>query len=252
MTTTQTFTPHPGCADCEIEARKHLPPWEIMLNVMCPKIKRPRRTSLHTLATVLGHPDPLALAKELEKSGKVVGYVCPDVRTPIFYLKSLSTHPGMIDTRNASIWGKWSYPSQGCSSLKEFFEKNPYPKIKGFKRFANGTSAMEVPYEKDDYEYVRLLVRTLKEAGITPGIEEPNDKTGFEGTKYTIFDNKPAGEETKAEPVAAAVTVEPVAIPMAPVPPALSISFKSESRVVYRDARGRFVKGAEVGTQPTK
>lgn len=158
--------------------RENMPAWEVVLNVMCPKIGRPRRTSLHTLATVIGHPDPLKLGKELEKSGKVVGYVCPDVKTPIFYLKSLATHPGMIDTRDSGIWGK----------LSAFFEKHPYPATQGFKRFSEGkwsggsygkgtfipaVSDMTYPYEAGDYEYARRVIKALKDAGYTPGIEDP-------------------------------------------------------------------------------
>ncbi len=171
------FVPHPGCADCAIEGQKYKADWEVMLNVMCPKINRPRRTSLHTLAYVLGRKDPLALGLELQASNKVVGYVCPDVKTPIFYLKSLRKHPGMIDTPDDNIWAK----------LPAFFEKNPFPTVKGFKRFAAGTwsggfgkgtftpaqTAMDVPYEEGDYDYARLLIKTLKEAGITPAFDDP-------------------------------------------------------------------------------
>jgi hypothetical protein len=172
------FTAHPDCHDCILESAKYKADWEVMLSLVCPHKKRPRRTSLHTLTLMLGRKDPLALAKEMEASGKVVGYVCPDVSTPIFYLKSMTQHPGMIDTRDAGIWGK----------LSAFFEKNPYPKVKGFKRFQNGTwsggeygkgqftparTAMDVPYEKEDYDLARLIIKTLKEAGFTPGIEDP-------------------------------------------------------------------------------
>ncbi len=153
-----------------------IPAWEIMLNVMSPTIKRPRRTSLHTLATVIGHKDPLKLAKEMKKSDKVVGYVCPDVKTPIFYLKSLANHPGMIDTRDSKVWGK----------LEAFIKKHPYPAVKGFKRFASptwsggsygkgkfiaGKSAMDVPYETGDYAYANEVIKSLKKAGYKPGIK---------------------------------------------------------------------------------
>ena len=82
------FTAHPDCHDCILESAKYKADWEVMLSLVCPHKKRPRRTSLHTLTLMLGRKDPLALAKEMEASGKVVGYVCPDVSTPIFYLKS--------------------------------------------------------------------------------------------------------------------------------------------------------------------
>lgn len=160
--------------------------WEVMLSVVNPKNKRPRRTSLHTIATVIGAKNLLKLAKEMQASKKVCGYVCPDVQTPIFYLDSMVDHPGMIDDRDPHVWGKWLYPDAGATSLSDFVKKNPYPKVKGFKRFADGgywtggsygrgkyvpeSSAMEVPYEKEDYEYARVVIKTLKKAGYKPGI----------------------------------------------------------------------------------
>lgn len=152
------------------------PDWEVALSVVCPKIKRPRRTSLHTLATVLGRKDILGLAKELEDSGKVVGYRCPDVRCLIFYLKNMTDRPGMIDTRDANVWGK----------VKAFCEENPLATVKGFKRFAQGTwsggsygvgtyieakSAMNTPYEEADFPYAQKIIEELKANGYTPGID---------------------------------------------------------------------------------
>jgi len=155
---------------------KKIPAWEVVLGVINPKNKRPRRTSLHTLAYVIGATDLLALAKEMKESGKVVGYVCPDVRTPIFYLKRMCgdpSVPGMIDSRNDSIWDKWSYPSVGCASLGEFVAKFPYPEIKGFKRFAySGKYEMAKPYEPEDFEYAREIIKALKEAGYESGLKE--------------------------------------------------------------------------------
>jgi len=168
------------------KSKKKIPAWEVMLGVINPKNKRPRRTSLHTIATVIGAKDPLKLAKEMKASKKVVGYVCPDVKTPIFYLKSMIDHPGMIDTRDSRVWGKWRYPDAGAISLADFVKKNPYPKVKGFKRFVDGgkwsggewgvgkyiaaSSAMEVPYEKADYDYAKEVIKALKKAGHKPGI----------------------------------------------------------------------------------
>lgn len=165
---------------------KKIPAWEVMLGVVNPKNKRPRRTSLHTIAAVTGAKDPLKLAKEMKASGKVVGYVCPDVQTPIFYLTSMVDHPGMIDDRDPNVWGKWLYRDAGAGSLKEFVKNNPYPKVKGFKRFVYGgtwsggsygkgkyiskSSAMEVPYEKTDYTYAKEVIKALKKAGHKPGI----------------------------------------------------------------------------------
>jgi hypothetical protein len=164
------------------------PAWEVVMSTMCPKIKRPRRTSLHTLATVLGHPDPLTLAKEMEKSGKVLGYVCPDVQTPIFYLDALKKHPGMINTPNNKVWGDWGWATAGASSLAEFFKVNPYPKIKGFRRFAGSAGyAMEVPYEAEDYDLARLIIAALAKEGYECGMPNPDNKTGFTNKEFRIF-----------------------------------------------------------------
>jgi hypothetical protein len=153
-----------------------LPDWEVMLSVLSPTINRPRRTSLHTLAAVLGRKDPQKLADEMRKSGKVVGYVCPDIQSPIFYLKSLRKHSGMIDTASANIW----------KEVPTYLEKHPFPKVKGFKRFAGGkwskgsygygtyianSSAMSVPFEKSDYAYANAVIDTLMAAGYTPAIK---------------------------------------------------------------------------------
>lgn len=165
------------------------PAWEIALSVISPTINRPRRTSLHTLAAVIGHKNPLKLAKEMQKSGKVAGYICPDVGTPIFYLDKFSTHPGMIDDRDPKVWGKWTKwdkQDYGAGSLTEFFKIHPYPKVKGFKRFANekkigvdkwgypiykAESAMTIPYEPSDYTYANEVIKALKTAGYKPGIK---------------------------------------------------------------------------------
>lgn len=168
---------------------KKMPAWEVYLNVMNPKINRPRRSSLHTLAYVCGYKNPLKLAKEMKDSGKVVGYVCPDVQTPIFYLKKLASHPGMIDTRDEFVWGKWPYEEAGAKSLSGFVKKNPFPKIKGFRRFADnpywtggawgkgeyvraGSFGMKDPYEPEDHEYGRAVIKALKKAGYKPRIKE--------------------------------------------------------------------------------
>lgn len=158
------------------------PDWEVALSVVCPKKKRPRRTSLHTLATILGRTDIVALAKEMEASGKVVGYRCPDVKCLIFYLKSMIDRPGMIDTRDSNVW----------KTVEPFLVEQPWPAVKGFKRFANGgtwsgggygqgkftadSSGMPVPYEEEDWDLARDIIKALKAAGFTPGIEEVNGK----------------------------------------------------------------------------
>lgn len=155
---------------------KQKPDWEVALSVVCPKIKRPRRTSLHTLATVLGRTNIFELAKEMEQSGKVLGYKCPDVQCLIFYLNDMIKCPGMIDTRDAKVW----------SQVEKFCTENPLETVKGFKRFAQGTwtsgkpgygeyirgnSQMNVPYEEADLEYALKITEALTKAGYQPGIE---------------------------------------------------------------------------------
>lgn len=155
--------------------------WEVVLSVVCPKIKRPRRTSLHTLATVCGRTDIMALAKEMKKSKKVVGYRCPDVSCLIFYRKDMATLPGMIDTRDSSVF----------SQVEAHVKEHPYPSVRGFKRFAGSTwtggkygvgkciknsSALPYPYEPDDYPYAREVIKALKDAGFEPGIKDVDGK----------------------------------------------------------------------------
>lgn len=194
MSDKQVFMPHDGCEECKIEADLHKPDWEIVLETINPVkyngYNRPRRTSLHTLAFICGRKDPIALAEEMAASKKVLGYICPDVCTPIFYLERLAKLPGMIDTRDARVWGEWGRTIAGATSIKDFVEKNPYPKVKGFKRFAQGhwtgggygmgsyvagNSGMSVPYEPDDYPYARAVIKALKDAGYTPAIEDPEN-----------------------------------------------------------------------------
>lgn len=104
------------------------PLWKVVLSVINPKDTRPRRMSLHTLAHCLGletEQEVLALAADMKESGEVVGYVCPDVNTPVFYLKELAKLPGMIDTRDAKVW----------TQIEKWLKDYPYPAVKGFKRF---------------------------------------------------------------------------------------------------------------------
>jgi hypothetical protein len=164
-----------------------MPAWEVVLRVINPEGKnagRPRRTSMHTLAYVTGcktQDEALALAKEMKDSKKVVGYHCPDVQTPIFYLDALRKLPGMIDTRDPKVW----------DTLSDFFKLNPFPQVKGFKRFAQGTwsggeygkgtytpgeYAMGVAYEPADYPYAKLIIDQLKANGYTPGLTEEDLK----------------------------------------------------------------------------
>lgn len=166
----------------DIKSEEKLTDWEVVLNCINPKSTRPRRMSLHTLASVTGRTDIMELAKELEASGKVVGYRCPDVQALIFYLKDLCKLPGMIDTRNAGVW----------KMVPDFIKEHPFPKVKGFKRFAGAqwtggtygkgeyirnSPAMEFPFEPEDFPYARVVVKALEDAGYTPGIEVPDDES---------------------------------------------------------------------------
>lgn len=158
-------------------AKDRKPAWQVYMETICPKIKRPRRSSLHTICYVCGYDDPISVAEEMRKSGKVYGYRCPDVSCLIFYHESQLGRPTMIDTRDPSVWKK----------VEPFLKERPYPQYKGFKRFAQATwtggaygkgkqipanSGMSVPYEPDDYPYARAVIKALREAGYTPGISE--------------------------------------------------------------------------------
>jgi hypothetical protein len=159
---------------------------------MSPIINRPRRTSIHTIAAVCGYKNITKLAAEMKKSGKVLGYKCPDVSAYIFYLKSLKNHPGMINTPSARVW----------DNLPAFFAKHPFPAVKGFKRFASGSwsggsygvgkyvagsSDMAVPYEPADYAYANVVIAALKKAGFTPGIKPFKIKSKSTTTSFGSF-----------------------------------------------------------------
>lgn len=153
--------------------------WEVMLNVINPASTRPRRLSVHTIATTLAKAgfegrDPLTILKEMEESKKVVGYVCPDVQTPIFYLVDLCKLPGMIDTRNPGCW----------KSGREWITKYPWPETKGFKRFAGG-----VYEEVNGNKYAKYIPNpsNMKDAAFEPA-DLPYEKLVLE--HLAIFKNK--------------------------------------------------------------
>lgn len=149
------------------------PRWKIVLSVLIPdgpKKGRPRRMSMHTLAYLCGcktRREVLALMKEIKESGEVVGYVCPDVHTPIFYLKANAKLPTMIDTRDEKVW----------TVLEKWLDDYPYPEVKGFKRFpANAYDpktgkidysvyGMKEPFEESDKAYAANIEKALVEAG---------------------------------------------------------------------------------------
>ena len=135
---------------------------------------RPRRCSLHMLAAVTGR-EPEVIAKEMQESGLVAGYVCPDVKTPIFYLDRCSKLPGMIDTRTDTVW----------ADIPKFLKQYPFSKYKGFKRFSSGNwadwkkpfecewvgeiPAAEKPFFAGDETYIKDIRYNLEKAGYTPG-----------------------------------------------------------------------------------
>ncbi len=136
--------------------------WEVVLSVINPTTDktsygygRPRRLSLHTIAEMVGR-DAATVLVEMKESGKVVGYVCPDVRTPIFYLKDSAKLPNMIDTRNEAVW------TAAAQKIVDF----PPATVKGFRRFA-GTKKyeMDVPFEEEDKPYEAAIKAALSAAG---------------------------------------------------------------------------------------
>lgn len=161
------------------ESRK--PDWKVVLETYDPKCfsygaseasgGRPRRDSLHMIASCVNR-DPLVIAKEMEASGEVCGYICPDVQTPIFYLDSLSKKPGMIDTRDAGVWKK----------IPDFVKNHPFPAVRGFRRHAQGywtggsygkgkyvrESKMPFPFIKEDLAYAQAVVANLRNEGYEP------------------------------------------------------------------------------------
>jgi hypothetical protein len=154
-----------------------MPAWEVVMRTIIPpgclNAGRPRRTSLHTLASAIGVTDLLGilnLAKELKESKKVVGYRCPDVQCLIFYLDELSKLPGMIDSRNPDVWKLVD---------AHVTTEAPFPQVRGFRRFTNyydsktnknvtEPNGMEYMYESNDYAYAMKVRENLLEAGFNP------------------------------------------------------------------------------------
>jgi hypothetical protein len=151
--------------------------WEIVLSVINPVKEgygsgRPRRLSLHSIVAMVKR-DAATVLKEMKDSGLVVGYVCPDVKTPIFYLLGNAKLPNMIDTRNAAVW----------EAAAEKIKTHPPEKVKGFKRFAayhkkadgsldyakgmikDPDYSMDVPFEAEDADYEKAIVEALGAAG---------------------------------------------------------------------------------------
>lgn len=136
------------------------PAWEVIMSTYHPGINRPRRTSIHTIATIMGlqsKKELLALAKEMQESGKVLGYRCPDVHCLIFYLKELRSIPGMIDTANANVW----------NTVESFLEEAPFPKVKGFQGFPKDGvyQKTDSPWGVEDIEFAKAIKKNLEKNG---------------------------------------------------------------------------------------
>ena len=192
----------------KMEQEERMPDWEVAMKVLIPngnKAGRPRRMSIHTIAAVCGRQDIIALADEMSQAKyptdstvtdaygkklagtyKVAGYRCPDVNCLIFYLMEHVGRPTMI---HSAYFNKDGI----CSVWEEVFDfctrEAPYPEIKGFKRFPEGSWSggrygvgtfippkygMEFPFEPEDYPYARAVIKALKEAGYEPGITIPD------------------------------------------------------------------------------
>lgn len=142
--------------------------WEVLFKIIDPATfktwgyHRPRRMSIHTAAAITGR-DATTLLKEMEESGKVAGYRCPDVSCVIFYLDELAAI--MVDTRTAGCW------KQALAQI----ESDPPGLVKGFARFkgvgvkgAKTGSAMPHPFMgKEDLPYIENIKKGLKEHGYT-------------------------------------------------------------------------------------
>jgi hypothetical protein len=181
---------------------KKKPAWLVVLEQVCPKIGRPRRMSIHTLAHCIGQDTTegvLSLAKELQEAEttlgeKVWGYKCPDVKAAIFYLDKQRSRPGMIHTPNSlppNYKTVWEF-------VPDFVKENPPEKIKGFLRFQPGGhwtgekpgqgefikstgNGTDKPFEKEDYPYAREIHKALATAGYKPGFEVPEECQDCDG-----------------------------------------------------------------------
>lgn len=141
--------------------------WEVLFRVIDPNtfpvwgVYRPRRMSIHTASAILGR-DAITLLKEMEASGEVAGYRCPDVSCVIFYLDELKKI--MVDTRTDGCW------EQARAQVKT----DPPALVKGFGRFkvynlkgAGTRSAMPHPFMgKEDLPYIENIKAVFKEHGL--------------------------------------------------------------------------------------
>lgn len=140
------------------------------MKVRRPGNSRPRYLSIQTLGALTGRTDLLKLAKEMKDSCEVNGSFCHTVKSPVFYLNSISNY------HESDIWKR----------MKESLETFPYPATKGFRAsegewtggaygrgtYVVGTHAMPTPFVKEDHRYANAIISAMKNAGYTPGIKK--------------------------------------------------------------------------------
>lgn len=134
--------------------KKHKFDWQVVLSCLFDGV-RPRRFSIHTIATMCER-DPLVILDEMEKSGKVFGFYCYTVKTPVFVLNTMKQVMG---------YGSWdvSEPTAFIKA-KEQLEAFPFPKYKGFYRYGGADPVvMECPFEPDDKDYEEKVRKELAE-----------------------------------------------------------------------------------------
>ena len=119
--------------------------WQVIMSVH--KNDRPRRMSIHTIASVVNR-DPLEVLEEMEKSGLCAGFQCHSIgKSPVFYLKEFQSQVSIPDIFEIA---------------REWLVKYPIEKVRGFAH-SHDTCAMSVPFEKADAEYEKELQQKLAE-----------------------------------------------------------------------------------------
>lgn len=145
---------------------KNPPDWEVVLRIIDPaaylcgseRLPRPRRLTAQGIAACCGR-DVHVVLTEMEKSGRVSGYYCPDPMAPIFYLNDLRGR--MIAT--GSRMNDWGY-------FHTFADQ--HPKAKGFSRRIRAGESNEMPtpfdpQDKGDQVYEALVKEGMKVMGFT-------------------------------------------------------------------------------------
>ena len=119
--------------------------WQVIMSVH--KNDRPRRMSIHTIASVVNR-DPLEVLEEMEKSGLCAGFQCYSIgRSPVFYLKEFQ---------------KQSVTTDIFKTAREWLIKYPIEKVRGFSH-SSTPLAMSIPFEKADADYEKELQQKLAE-----------------------------------------------------------------------------------------